>query len=106
MISQDRLSDLLDEAIIDCYGEEEEFAGVFTTLDESLPFPLPGHHAGLPVSVLGLDGQASSLRRGIVARIRRDGHDYTAALADLTFGDLDESSAEWLAMHRWWASLG
>lgn len=51
-------------------------------------------------------GWASSLRRGIIARIRRDGQDHSAGLADLTFGDLDESSAEWLAMFRWWASLG
>jgi hypothetical protein len=53
---------------------------------------------------LGLDESASSLRRGIVANVRRDGRAYTAALADLEFHEVDETSAEWLAMFHWWAA--
>lgn len=103
MVSEERLQELLEEAIVDCYDEEEEFMGVLITVDENVNWPLHAHLAGMPVEVLGLSESASSTRRGIVARIRRDGKEYTASLTDLTFGPMDESSAEWLAMYRWWA---
>jgi hypothetical protein len=106
MISEERLQQLLEEATVDCYDEEEEFAGVLISVDENVAWPLPADLAGTSVEVLGLDESASSPRRGIVARIRRDGKEYRAALADLTFGDVDETSAEWLAMFRWWADRG
>ena len=102
-VSEERLEALLEEAIVDCYDEEEEFMGVLITVDEKVNWPLLATLAGMPVEVLGLSESASSTRRGIVARIRRGGKEYTAALADLTFGKMDESSAEWLAMYRWWA---
>jgi hypothetical protein len=38
-----------------------------------------------------------------VAHIRRGGKEYTDSLADLAFGKMDEASAGWLAMYRWWA---
>ena len=103
MISEERLQELLDEAIVDCYDEEEEFMGVLISVDENVAWPLPAQLTGMSVEVLGLDESASNLRRGIVARIRRGGKEQRASLSDLTFGETDESSAEWLAMYRWWA---
>jgi len=103
MIDEERLQELLEEAIVDCYDEEEEFMGVLITVDENVVWPLPAQLTGMPVEVLGLEESASSPRRGIVARIRRDGKEHRASLSDLTFGDLDETSAEWLAMFHWWA---
>lgn len=103
MISEERLQELLEEATIDCYDEEEAFMGVLITVDENVHWPLPAQLAGTRVEVLGLDESASSTRRGIVARIRRGGKEYKVALSDLTFGKMDATSAEWLAMYRWWA---
>lgn len=102
-ISEKRLQELLEEAIVDCYDEEEEFMGVLITVDENVTWPLSAELAGMPVEILGLDENASSTRRGIVARIRRGGKEYIASLSDLTFGPMDESSAAWLAMYCWWA---
>jgi hypothetical protein len=103
-LSEERLQELLEEATVDAYGDEEEFSSVLITLDENVDWPLSATLAGMPVEVLGLDESASGLRRGIVARIRRGGKEYKAALSDLTFSDVDETSAEWLAMFRWWAA--
>lgn len=103
-VSEERLRELLEEATVDAYGDDEEFSGVLITLDENVDWPLSATLAGMPVEVLGLDESASGLRRGIMARIRRGGKEYEAALADLTFGDVDEASGEWLAMFRWWAA--
>lgn len=29
--------------------------------------------------------------------------EYTSSLADVAFGEMDQTSAEWLAMDLWWA---
>lgn len=36
MITEERLNELLDEAIVDCYDEEEEFMGVLISVDENV----------------------------------------------------------------------
>ena len=66
-----RLQELLDQAIVDCYDEEEEFSGVLCTLEDNLSFPLQAETMGEQVEVIGLDDRRSSLRKGIVARIAR-----------------------------------
>jgi hypothetical protein len=104
MKNERRLQALLDEAIVDCYDEEEQFMGVLITLNERLGWPLTAQWAGHTVEVLGLDESASNLRRGMVANVRREGGEYMIGLADLTFSHLDETSAEWLAMFHWWVA--
>ena len=97
-----RLQILLEEATIDCYGEEEEFMGVLYTLEERLNFPLQVKAMGNLVEVIGLDGGQSSPRRGIVAIVRRDDQEYRVGLSELEFIEPDPVSAEWLAMYRYW----
>ena len=101
-MDQQRLQALLEEATIDCYGEEEEFAGVLATLDDQLNFPLQAKALGDPVEVIGLDHQRSSPQRGIIARVRKGDQEYQVGLAELEFIDPDPTSAEWLAMYRYW----
>ncbi|MCX6032015.1 MAG: hypothetical protein NT169_22305 [Chloroflexi bacterium] len=100
-----RLQELLDQAIMDCYDEEEEFSGVLCTLEDNLSFPLQAEALGEPVEVIGLDDRRSSLRKGIVARVRKGGREYAVGLADLNFIAPDPISAEWLAMYRYWVGM-
>ena len=102
MIDQDRLRELLEEATMDCYDEEEEFWGIFSTLDDSLIFPLQAKALGESVDVMGLDSSRSSSRRGVMALVRKGDQDYPMALAELEFVDPDSESAEWLAMYKYW----
>ena len=102
MIDETRIRELLDEATVDCYNEDEEFMGVLVSLQDNLSFPMRATLAGAPVEVQGIDDQRSSLHRGIVAEIEREGQVYYVSLADLEFVKPDEMSAEWLAMYRWW----
>ena len=101
-MDEKRLQELLEDATLDSYGEEEEFAGVLVTLDENLRFPLQGQLLGETVEVTGLSESRSSLRRGIIANVRKGERLFTASLADLTFIDPDPVSDEWLAMYRYW----
>jgi len=103
MMDKKRLEALLEQATVACYDEEEEFSGVLCTLEDNLNFPLQAEALGEQVEVIGLDSRQSSLRKGIVARIRKGGREYTVGLGDPNFIDPDPTSAEWLAMYRYWA---
>lgn len=105
-MDKERLEALLEEATVDCYGEHEEFAGVVCTLGDELRFSLKATVVGEPVKVVGIDERRSSLRRGIVARVRRGGQEYRGGLAELEFVDPDPVSAEWLEVYQYWLSLG
>jgi hypothetical protein len=102
MMDQKRLAELLEEATVDCYDEEEEFSGVFATLVDNLEFPLQAKALGNVVEVVGLDGNQSSLRRGILAIVRQGEQEFRVGLAELELIDPDPASAEWLAMYRYW----
>ncbi len=104
-MEQKRLDELLEQATVDCYDEEEEFTGVLNTLDDNLSFPLQAEAMGELVEVIGLDSRRSSLRKGIVARVRKGGREYSVGLADLNFVDPDPASAEWLEVYRYWAGM-
>jgi hypothetical protein len=100
-----RLQELLDEAIVDCYDEEEEFSGVLVTLMDNMNFPLQAKLLNDVVEVIGLDEGRSSLRRGIVAQVRKGEREHRVGLSELTFIDPDPASAEWLAMYHYWADI-
>lgn len=104
-MDEQRLQQLLEEATVDCYDEYEEFIGVLYTLDERLDFPLRAQVLGETVEVLGLDDQRSSLRCGIIARVRKEGEEYQVGLSELSFLDPDPTSAQWLAMYYYWLDL-
>jgi hypothetical protein len=101
-MDKERLQALIDEATVDCYNEDEEFTGVLCTLDEQLNFPLQARALGDLVEVIGLNEAQSSLRRGIMACIRKGGQEYNASLEELEFVDPDPTSAEWLEAYRYW----
>jgi hypothetical protein len=104
-MDQERLEALLEEATVDCYGEDEEFTGVMCTLGDQLQFPLKATVVGELVKVVEIDEKRSGLRRGVVARVSREGQDYRVGLAELEFVDPDPVSAEWLEAYRYWLGL-
>ena len=101
-MNEERLQELIAEATIDCYDEDEEFWGMLATLEDELDFPLAATLIGEAVELIGLDGPASSSHRGIVAQVRRKGQIYSVSLADLQATDPDSHSAEWLAAYHYW----
>lgn len=101
-MDRSRFEALLEEATVDCYGDEEEFWGVFCTLDEHLNFPLQARALSEPTEVVGLDEEHSSLRRGIVARVCKGEREYSVALAELEFVNPDLVSVEWLEVYQHW----
>ena len=101
-----RLEALIEEAMVDCYGEDEQVWGLFYILEERLRFPLQAVVLGKAVTIVGLDDSRSNLRRGIIARLRKGDQEYTVALSDLEVVNPDPVSAEWLEAYRYWLSEG
>ncbi|MFC2037043.1 calcium-binding protein [Chloroflexota bacterium] len=105
-MDKERLRDLLWDATADCHDDEEAFWGLFYALaEEGLSFPLKAKALGSTVEIVDLDGRRSSLRRGIVALVRKGEQEYPVSLAEIEFVDPDPSSAEWLAVYRYWLNL-
>jgi hypothetical protein len=102
-MDEKRLQEMLEQAVVDCYNEEEEFCGVLYTLEDNLNFPLQAEAMGESLEVIGLDSRRSSVRRGIVARVRKGDKEYTVGLSELVIVGPDLTSAEWLEMYRYWA---
>jgi len=97
-----KLEALLEEAVAHCYGEEEEFWGMFCALQMHLSFPLQAGVEGDTVEVIGLDDPGSGLQQGVMARVNQGGQEQAVPLAELEIVDPDPASAEWLAAYRYW----
>lgn len=101
-MEKSELEALIAEATVDCYDEHEAFMGILVTLDMRLHFPLTARALGETVEVVGLNESRSSLRRGILARVCKDGQERNVVLSELEFIDPDPVSAKWLAAYRYW----
>ena len=102
MDNKNRLKELIEEATIDCYGEDEQFSGMLYALDDELNFPLVATLIGETVEFIGLDGKSSSPYRGIVAHVHHKGQEFSVSLADLHISNADSHSIEWLAAYHYW----
>ncbi len=102
MSNEERLRELIDEATVDCYDEEEQFGGMITALGDELDFPITATLIGESVELIDIDSQASSPHRGIVARVRHKNKEYSVSLADLQISDANAHNVEWLDAYHYW----
>jgi len=49
--TQEELEELIEEAIVDCYGEEEEFTGIMTMIEENVVCPFKAKILGEIVKI-------------------------------------------------------
>lgn len=74
---------LLEELLVDAYGDHEQLTALVEGIGDALDFPLDVQVVGEPLSLLAVDYEGNE-RRGIVARCRReDGTEYGVSLADV-----------------------
>lgn len=67
---------LLDDLIVDAYGDDEDLTALSEGIGEALELPLDVHVVGEPLSLMAVDYDGNA-RRGLVARCRReDGAEY------------------------------
>jgi hypothetical protein len=98
------LDALIDEIIVDAYGEDEQLGAFRQALEGTAPMPVNGVVTGAPVSVIAFDYDGNE-RRGVTARCRwEDGSRHVVAVEKLGF-PTNEKLARHVAAYRQWKGL-
>jgi hypothetical protein len=99
--STQHLEQLIDEATVDCYDEEEQATGLFTMIEEHLALPFKTRILGIEAEVVEVDMGDD----GALAAVCKAGrYRQRIALADLPLPAPPPAGAEWIAAYRLWAS--
>jgi hypothetical protein len=98
-LSKARLEALIEEAVVDAYGDEEQTGGFFTMIEEHLALPFS-------VSILGVEAVVEKVdmtRDGrIVAVCKRDGVKQRIEILDLSLPKPIPAGAEWIVAYSHW----
>lgn len=95
-VSEKHIKQLIEEAIVDAYGEDEQLAGFHCLLEEHLRFPFPASVIG---EVIGIDiGD-----RGITANCKRGGQTHSIDLLSLRCDWVSIEGGDALIAYRTWA---
>jgi hypothetical protein len=100
--SKEELDRMIEDAVVDCYDEEEVFMGILYTLEGGMSFPFKAKALGETVEVIGIDTGVSSRGRGVIATVRKQGREYSMGLAELEIEPDDTENAKWLEMYHYW----
>jgi hypothetical protein len=99
-LSQADLDELVEEAIVDAYGEEEQLAGFYTMFEENLALPFTTMVLGVEVTVEGIDLTDC----GIAAVCVRGAHRQSIAICDLPLPAPPPPGSEWISAYGRWAA--
>ena len=98
-LSKARLEALIEEAVVDAYGDEEQTGGFFTMIEEHLALPFS-------VSILGVEAVVEKVdmtRDGrIVAVCKRNGVKQKIEILDLPLPRQIPAGAEWIVAYSHW----
>jgi len=98
-LSKARLEALIEEAVVDAYGDEEQTGGFFTMIEEHLALPFS-------VSILGVETVVEKVDMTpdcrIVAVCKRGGVKQKIEILDLPLPNPAPAGAEWIAAYRHW----
>ena len=91
---------LVEEAIIDAYGDSEQRVGFLTMLEEHLACPFTTAILGIPVRVERVDLNDAE---EIVAVCRRGRERQLIPILNLPLPSPPPAGWEWIAAYRYWA---
>ncbi len=100
-MNKSHLRDLIEEATIDCYDEDEQFWGFYGAL-EDLSFPFQATVLGESVRITGLSSK-SNLRRGVMIELKKQGRTYAFPLSEIDATELKGQTAAWVAAYQLWS---
>lgn len=93
------LDRMIEEAMADCYDEDEAFCGMVCTLQNKLKFPFEANVLGKPVKVIGINERRSSPMAGITAVMISGGKRHRISLSSLRLADV--STKKWKHNEKW-----
>ena len=98
-LRQADLDKLVEEAIVDAYGENEQLVGFYTMIEENLALPFTTRVLGVEVIVEGIDLTDC----GIAAICVRGTHRQSIAILELPLPTPPPPGSEWITAYGHWA---
>ena len=98
-----RLEALIEEAIVDAYGESEQRVGFLTMMEEHLAVPFTANVLGVAVQVDRIDLNEAE---EIVAICRRGRQRQSIPVLDLPLPSPSPAGWEWIEAYRHWVRGG
>jgi hypothetical protein len=98
-LSKARLDGLVEEALVDAYGESEQVTGFYTMMENDLRLPFETEILGMTVTVEGIDITEDDQ---LVAVCRKDKTKQRISLSELPLPLPLPKGAEWIAAYRYW----
>jgi len=95
-----RLTALIDEAIIDCYGEDEQHSGLLTMIEENVECPFQAKVIGEKVTVIGFEWPERGY--GLFAVCERNGRKYQVDINSLEYQKPRPVGYEWIEAYFLW----
>ncbi|MBI2950821.1 hypothetical protein HYY27_01935 [bacterium] len=96
----ERLRQLIEEATVDCYGEEEQISGVLTSVEDNVVCPFRAKVIGEEVEVISLEW--SDLGNNIKALCKYKGKTYPVDISSLEWVDPLPEGFEWAEAYFAW----
>ena len=94
------LRELIEEAIVDCYTEDEQHEAFVVMLEDNLSCPFRARVVGEEVEVLGFEREGSFGE--ILAVCRRKGKKHRVNVTALEWIDAPPEGSEWLDAYTAW----
>jgi hypothetical protein len=100
MIPAARLDELIAEATVDCYGEDEEHTGLLTMIEEEVVCPFHAKVIGEIVEVTGFRWPDSGY--GLFALCCRNENTHCVEINSLEWIEPFPQGFEWIAAYQAW----
>jgi hypothetical protein len=97
-LSEAELDKLVEEAIVDAYGDDEQMTAFYTLIADNLALPFTTTVLGVEANVETVDLTDS----GIVAICVRGAHRQVIPILDLPLPEPAPAGSEWIAAYRHW----
>lgn len=101
-VPKTELDRMVEEAIVDAYGESEQVTGLYTMLEDNLALPFATVVLGVKVTVEKLDITDDDQ---IVAVCRCGRERQTLPLLDLALPEPAPKGWQWIDAYRYWSRL-
>ena len=98
-LSKARLDELVEEAMVDAYGESEQVTGFYTMMENDLRLPFETEILGMTVNVEGIDITEDDQ---LVAVCRKGKTKQRISLSELPLPSPLPEGAEWIVAYRYW----
>jgi hypothetical protein len=97
---RERLRALIEEATVDCYGEEEQLQGLLTMVEDNVVCPFTAKVLGETVEVTALESPSSGT--ALMAVCQYKGKEYRIDVNSLEWPKAKPKGYEWLEAYQAW----